>query len=593
MRLNLKLLLPWALFSLVLIAGFSIFQWQFNHLQSDVATHLQMHQDAVRMARDLRFLSQERLTLAQNYRGGPVAPVLSELEASETQTQVLIDKLQSLLVDLKSRQNEEAFGDQGEHTLKSYALARESLPLLYREWLNAEQINSPQEPVKRIQLVQQFQVVRAILDDLAAYHEITQQVVNEETQAQVRRSQKVFYGIMGLLLSAVLGFSLYQGYTVALPLHQLSRAARALSEGETAHFEVTSSIDEVTKLSQSLRDMLDKLQASHAEVQRQEDRFHRVLMAMPIGMVVVNREGHIVLVNAMIERLFGHVQGQLEGQPIEILVPARYREHHVGLRDGFLAAPSDVYLDARRGLTGQRSDGSEFPVEIGLTPIDTGEGPMMLAVVVDVTERLALERDRAQYQKRLENDVASRTAELTHKTAELELALKDLESFSYSISHDLRAPLRAIDGFVEMLLEDHAQQMDDEGRRMFGVVQENARKMGQLIDDILAFSRAGRLEMNWQDIDMNELLREVWKDLASACNGHEVRLEAQALPLVKGDPRAVRQILTNLLGNAIKFSRQRDPSESGCRQSPKVPWCALRCKTTAWAFGPSLPTSCS
>jgi len=229
------------------------------------------------------------------------------------------------------------------------------------------------------------------------------------------------------------------------------------------------------------------------------------------------------------------------------------------LRTQFLNQPAARFLNAKRGILGRRADGSEFPVEVGLNPIQTSEGPMVLAIVVDITDRLALESERMAYQMRLESDVAARTAELLSKTAELELAMKDLESFSYSVSHDLRAPLRAIDGFVQILLDEHAEKLDADGHRMFAIVQDNARKMGHLIDDILAFSRAGRLEMDWQDIDMNNLLQDVWSSIGHAQPGNTTQLDAQPLPSIKGDPRAVRQILVNLLDNAVKFSRTRHP----------------------------------
>ena len=185
----------------------------------------------------------------------------------------------------------------------------------------------------------------------------------------------------------------------------------------------------------------------------------------------------------------------------------------------------------------------------------------MLATIIDITERKQLERERVQYQQHLKAEVAQRTQDLSHKTAELQVALKDLEGFSYSVSHDLRAPLRAIDGFIEILLEEHVAKIDDDGKRMFGVVQENARKMGHLIDDILAFSRAGRLDMEWQDVDMSALVNEVWRELHEERSGLDIRLHADPLPHVEGDPRALRQIWSNLLGNAIKFSRTRHPGE--------------------------------
>lgn len=146
------------------------------------------------------------------------------------------------------------------------------------------------------------------------------------------------------------------------------------------------------------------------------------------------------------------------------------------------------------------------------------------------------------------------------RARELEDAVKDLENFSYSVSHDLRAPLRAIDGFIGILQEDYADALDEEGRRLFGVVSGNAKKMEQLIDDILALSRAGRLELEHIQLDMNALVDEVWAPLLEQQAGRPIQFVRDDLPAAVCDPRAVRQIWQNLLLNALKFTRGRQPA---------------------------------
>jgi PAS domain S-box-containing protein len=144
---------------------------------------------------------------------------------------------------------------------------------------------------------------------------------------------------------------------------------------------------------------------------------------------------------------------------------------------------------------------------------------------------------------------------VNERTAQLEAANKELEAFSYSVSHDLRTPLRAIDGYSHILLEDYSDKLDDEGKRLLNVVRDNTSRMGQLIDDILKFSRAGRLEINFSRIDMEHLAHSVFEELQPSVAGGKLQLEIEHLPPATGDSAMMRQVFVNLLSNAIKFSR--------------------------------------
>lgn len=169
---------------------------------------------------------------------------------------------------------------------------------------------------------------------------------------------------------------------------------------------------------------------------------------------------------------------------------------------------------------------------------------------------------------RLEGQVRERTRVLQQRTSELEAANADLEAFGYSVSHDLRAPLRAIDGFSAILREDYAPQLDAEGVRLLGVVANNARRMGQLLDDILAFSRAGRQTLRLADLDMDAMVKEIWEGLEPQRCGRTLELHAAGLLDARGDPGAIRLVWQNLLANAVKFTRPRASAliEVGCRR---------------------------
>ncbi len=142
----------------------------------------------------------------------------------------------------------------------------------------------------------------------------------------------------------------------------------------------------------------------------------------------------------------------------------------------------------------------------------------------------------------------------------LEAANKELEAFAYSVSHDLRAPLRAVDGFARMVLEDYADKLDDEGRRHLRVIRDGAQKMGRLIDDLLSFSRLGRREMALANIDMTALARDVAEELRRQESGRAIEIAIAPLPSAHGDPAMFRQVWANLLANAIKFTRPRAPA---------------------------------
>ena len=140
----------------------------------------------------------------------------------------------------------------------------------------------------------------------------------------------------------------------------------------------------------------------------------------------------------------------------------------------------------------------------------------------------------------------------------LEAMNKELEAFSYSVSHDLRAPLRTISGFAQAVVEDYAPLLDEEGRRYLGLIQENAHRMGKLIDDLLSFSRLGRQEMVRTEFDIAALARAVFEELKAHASPRQTELTVHQVPPVMGDKAMIRQVLTNLLSNALKFTKKRE-----------------------------------
>jgi PAS domain S-box-containing protein len=267
--------------------------------------------------------------------------------------------------------------------------------------------------------------------------------------------------------------------------------------------------------------------------------------AAPDAMLATGRDGVVRSANSQTAAMFGYSPTELIGMPIEKLVPDRLRASHAAQRQQFNLDPRLRPMGAGLELSGRRKDGSEFPVDVMLSPLETAAGPLVLSVVRDITERRANEIRISELNRQLQIRVD-----------ELQSANQSLEAFSYSVSHDLRAPLRAIDGFARVISEDYKTLLDQEAHRLLDVIASNCHKMGKLIEDLLAFSRVSRGHVLKSEMDMTALARSVIDEFLESEPARQVAAVVHDLPPALGDRALVRQVFINLVGNAWKFTRR-------------------------------------
>jgi len=297
------------------------------------------------------------------------------------------------------------------------------------------------------------------------------------------------------------------------------------------------------------------------ELRRSELRFRSVAYSANDLIVSADTGGKILSWSRGGERIFGYSEEEVLGQELTVLMPERYHAAHRAGLARFLETYESRVIGRTLEMAGRRKDGSELPIELSIATWETEDGRFFSGIIRDITERKRAEEEVRKLNEELEERVHARTAEL-------EAANRELAAFSYSVSHDLRAPLQTIDGFSQALLEDCGEQLDEAGRDYLRRVRAATQRMGQLIDDMLALSRVTRSELKREAVDLSEVARSVVEELWQRDRGRRVTFAIQPGVIAYGDAHLLRIVLQNLLGNAWKFTGKQPTAriEFGCRR---------------------------
>jgi len=339
------------------------------------------------------------------------------------------------------------------------------------------------------------------------------------------------------VLCGLLVFAAERAGWLATPGALLISVAAGVAGTSTATLLVARWLNRVA----TSRDATENTQAE-AEIARGHALFEGLFEYAPDAVIAVDMEGCVRLVNRQAEELFGYSKQELLGLPVETLLPDRARPSHIALRERYTASPDR--RPRRDDVIGLRKDGAEFPAAVALGPINLSSGMLVLASVRDVSE------------ERQDKDTIQRLkADLSRNADELKTVNDELKSFSYSVSHDLRAPLRSMVGYSTIILEDFDDALPPEAKGHLGRIIAATNKMGELIDGLLALSRIIRRDMVRQNVDLSVLAEEALQHLRAGTPARDVSIRVAEKLRVVGDRQLLQIAVTNLVDNAWKFTR--------------------------------------
>jgi PAS domain S-box-containing protein len=320
--------------------------------------------------------------------------------------------------------------------------------------------------------------------------------------------------------------------------------------------EMTTRKPLLNRVTAAIRDISGR-KAAERHLARMECRYRGLLEAAPDAMVVVDQGGAIVLLNAQAERQFGYRRDELLGQEVKNIIPAGFAERLIA--DGLRSRHDALAQQMGTGLelTARRKDGSEFPIEIMLSPLECEDGILVTAAVRDITAR------------------RNADAELRRKVAELNRSNEELAQFAHIASHDLQEPLRMVASYTQLLSRRYKGKLDSDADELIAFAVDGAGRMQRLIQDLMEYSRVGTKGKELLDTSSEAALLEALANLRGAIEASGALVTHDPLPTVRADERQLIQLFQNLVGNAIKY---RGP------EGPRVHVRAARNADNQWLF---------
>jgi PAS domain S-box-containing protein len=388
------------------------------------------------------------------------------------------------------------------------------------------------------------------------------------TTAGLRPIERKIRAALAAAFSAltVLGIVLYfgigartgqRGETVGVPIGMLGLVAlvvlcgalvvigRSLAQMRRVDSELRL---EQVRMQEWARQRGGQLARANESLLESEQRLASVIGSAMDAVIAIDDQQCVTLFNGAAEAMFGYRAVEMVGHPLEQLIPRRYRSGHAQHIEGFGRARTTRRRMGQLGrVYGLRRDGTEFPVEASISQTEVAGAKVYTVILRDITERLRAEEEILRLNAQLERRVEERTAEL-------QAANQELESFGYTVAHDLRAPLRAMEGFSQALIEDYGERVDGEARIYLNQIIRGSEHLGELIDGLLQLSRSVRGELRRDRVDLSALAEEILAELARVEPSRKVSWQVERGLTVRADDRMMEVVMRNLLGNAWKYT---------------------------------------